>query len=175
MWPLSEQLSDELITTILDRLSRDPKDKAFGVCFILQESIKRQLPSPNYSLSTGDIYKELCIHLAEGTGSLNFLLPASLNSYPGQPSWVPDWSKRCPLGWWGRDDSKKCAWKWSAENSNALTVEVQQFGRMDFCSRVQTTKDQYTESEKSTHFQNLEIMVHIVNSLTRNWALPWVF
>lgn len=90
---------EEWVDTILSRNATNPKDKAFGLHNVLQNLLKDPIPLPDYSKTTGQIYKELSIHLIKATGLLHLLLPAAINSFSGQPSWVPDWSQSPPKGW----------------------------------------------------------------------------
>ncbi|KAE9364144.1 HET-domain-containing protein, partial [Stipitochalara longipes BDJ] len=62
-----------LIDGILSRKAQDPKDKAFAMWAVLQRFFAETLPTPNYSLSIGQIYKQLTIYLVHATGSLDVL------------------------------------------------------------------------------------------------------
>lgn len=124
--------TEDLVDGITSRKARDPKDKAFALRAILQKMSKDDLPVPDYNCSLGQIYKELCVQLIQATGSLHLLLPAALNSCPGQPSWIPDWSKEFSSLWLDRlltTDSKSNVvrglqpfWKWDPNNGDTLTI-----------------------------------------------------
>jgi hypothetical protein len=91
--PLVKTQTYGLVDGVLSRKAQDPKDKAFAMWAVLQRLFTETLPTPDYSLSVGQIYKQLSIYLIHATGSLDMLLPAAQSSFPGQPSWVPDWSQ----------------------------------------------------------------------------------
>ena len=153
---------DDLVDGICSRRARDPKDKAFAVRAVLQRLLKRDLPSPDYQVSTEEIYTEMSVHLIQATESLDLLLPAALSSSPGQPSWVPDWSKELPDFWKDhrpRDGySSRAYWKWDPENSGVLSVQGRPLQTIVSCFKFQETSDVYLESEAAIHLQNLRTM-----------------
>jgi hypothetical protein len=166
--PPQALILEEWVDTILSRNATNPKDKSFGLHNILQNLLKYTIPPPDYSISIGQIYKELSVHLIKATGLLHLLLPAALNSFPDQPSWVPDWSKSPPKGW--RDSRlysqspKDSVCGWSAENSNALTVQARQLGIVCSCYKFRSTEDSYNQSERIIHLGNLEALVGFIGT-----------
>lgn len=72
---------------------KDDRDKIFAL-FSLLDSNDEERPRADYSLSTTQVYTRMAAYLAK-TGLLwgVLMLAPRLapNSYPGIPSWVPDW------------------------------------------------------------------------------------
>jgi hypothetical protein len=97
-----EDESDDLVHGICTRTASNPKDMAFGFRSVLSKLLNTKLSAPDYTRGKGDIYKELVTHVLDSTGSLQFLIPASLQRLPpheAQPSRVPDWSAEFPRYW----------------------------------------------------------------------------
>ena len=79
-------------------LRTDPRYKIFAVLNLAYDSAKI-VPSPNYTLSADEVYKQLVVSLIKESGRLDVLSLANLPVYPRQldmpvPSWVPDWTFR---------------------------------------------------------------------------------
>jgi hypothetical protein len=166
--PPQASVPEELVDVILDRKATNDKDKAFGLHNVLQYRMKCIIPRPDYNLSTGQIYKDLTVYLIKATGLLHLLVPAAINSYPGQPSWVPNWSLSQPKAWrdsqldsQSRSDS---VWRWDAENSNKLIVQARQLGIVRSCYKFQSTKEFYTTSESTIHLRNVEALVDFIGT-----------
>jgi hypothetical protein len=79
-------------------LCTDPRYKIFTVLNLAYDNA-RIFPSPNYTLSVDEVYKQLVISLIKESRRLDVLSLASLPAYPRHldmpvPSWVPDWTFR---------------------------------------------------------------------------------
>jgi len=71
---------------------------AFGMWAVLERQAATTLGKPDYSRSLGDIYMSFAVYLMQVTHSADVLLYAAARSFPGQPSWVPDWTARASVG-----------------------------------------------------------------------------
>ncbi|RDL33032.1 uncharacterized protein BP5553_08471 [Venustampulla echinocandica] len=130
--PVEPTVSDDLVDGLSTRHAKDPKDMAFGVRTVLQKRSNLNLPAPDYSVSTGQVYKELSIHLIEICGSLHLLVFAALKSFPDQPSWVPDWSCSLYDFWPGLEVDITDFYEYRSEREsklaqNARTIPVPRF------------------------------------------------
>jgi hypothetical protein len=74
-------------------------DKAFGIQATLKILLPHTLPPPDYTRPLGQVYKESAVQIIQATNSLRLLLVAAENGFPGQQSWVPDWSKPAGAFW----------------------------------------------------------------------------
>lgn len=152
-------ITENLIHGTISRKAQEPKDKAFALHAILQQSLTEKLPNPDYNLSTGHVYKSYCRYLIDATNSLDILVPAAWKGYPDQPSWVPDWNQGS-LDLWQNDQLllpvSKPYWKWDlAEDRGILKVRGLHISDISSCFKLQKTSDTYLEEERSIHCENL--------------------
>ena len=81
-----------VIRVLRERHATDLKDKSFGLNGVLDRTMRKSLPTPDYTNSLGRVYHILLSEfLTWRPSSINSLLDAG-SSLPGTPSWVPDWS-----------------------------------------------------------------------------------
>lgn len=73
----------------------DPRDAIYGVKSLLCEEDQELEVRPDYTLSTADVFKDVCVRIVERRGRTHFLSSCELTSIsmPDLPSWVPDWSR----------------------------------------------------------------------------------
>jgi hypothetical protein len=93
-----------LIDELYSRKATERKDMAYGVCAILQRLGATNLPAPDYSHTTGDVYRRLTTCIMMATRSLDTLLLAAFQNLQEQPSWVPDWSAHGEHVWQNLDE-----------------------------------------------------------------------
>lgn len=169
---------DDLVDAISARKATDPRDKAFAVRAILQRLSKDALSPPDYTLSLGQIYVDLCHQLIRATDPTRLLLPAALNRCPGQPSWVPDWSKELPDRWHDhlfltrrRTDivsSSQSLWKLDPHNEGVLIVQGRQLGVVSDCFRFEIARGNEQANEKVIHLENMRSMLKFMNFVRYN-------
>ncbi|KAK5940735.1 hypothetical protein PMZ80_007152 [Knufia obscura] len=149
-WPVMKEVykmkpgdlvHDPMVWTIMcdarEKEATNVKDKVFALYGVFQElKIAPALPSPDYSKSIEDIYRELTVAGIESDKHLYVLYDAPSDHRhlrPGLASWVPDWSDP---GWRGRGNmdsriavsrDRFCAagpadpsWKFSADGRQLL-------------------------------------------------------
>ncbi|KAH7305457.1 heterokaryon incompatibility protein-domain-containing protein [Stachybotrys elegans] len=80
----------------------DPRDSIYGVLSLMRREDRSLNITPDYSLSTVDVFRGVVLRVVEKHHSLRTLACAdsATSSVPGLPSWVPDWSsptKTTPL------------------------------------------------------------------------------
>jgi hypothetical protein len=155
---MERAISENFIHGAIIRKAKEPKDKAFALHAILQRLLTEQLPTPDYTRSTGEVYKSLSRHLIEVSNSLDVLLPAALKGYPGQPSWVPDWTQGFPDFWQNHQFLLPVSnpyWEWDLVGSRAiLRVRGLHISNVSSCSKFRKTSVQYVEGEKGMHCEN---------------------
>lgn len=81
-----------MMNFIRSREAKQPVDKVFALYGLFQ-SLGIPLQRPDYSKSVGQVYLEFTCALIQWHGCLEMLKEASRPSLPGQPTWVPDWSR----------------------------------------------------------------------------------
>lgn len=160
----------DLADGICNRKSKEKKDKAIGVQAVLQRLSKTTLSPIDNAQSLEYIYKQLCINLMEVTGSLQFLLPASLHSFPGNPSWVPDWSADFDSFWLESTlfrnrpvtatPGSMVHGKFDPRKNNILTVRGRQICTVAKCFKFQETFYTYDSSQRELHRENLRSTLH---------------
>lgn len=165
----------KLVHAITSREARDPRDKAFAVRAILQRLSSDVLPTPDLWASVGEIYRELCFLLVRISGSFDLLVMAALKSYPGQPSWIPDWTTTAsnrllqPFNFRIRNDlhpySPPSFWQLNNCDVGALTIWGHQIGTLSSCLKFETTKECYLDSECEYHLTNLKAVLLLVDNL----------
>ncbi|KAF7512785.1 hypothetical protein GJ744_000352 [Endocarpon pusillum] len=164
------------------RTATNPKDMAYGMWAILGRGGVANLPTPNYSRDTGDIYRILTVHLAQMTRSLDLLLLAAAQGVHGQPSWVPDWSAHKKQKWGNlgklppTDEhgnhltNNSVSWEVMPrvkptahfeidETQTILTIRARHIGDISKCLRFQRTSNDFHESEREIHIENLRLML----------------
>lgn len=156
---------EDAVEAITSRKAKDPSDKSFALHAILQKTSKREVPSLNYKIPIGQIYKDLFVQLIEMTDTLHLLRVAALNKCSGQPSWVTDWSKEVPSYWQdelryhtstGRNfRTSQPSWKWAPYTSDNLIVRGLEVDVILTCCRFRRTNDEFIETEAATHVENL--------------------
>ena len=87
-----DQVLDFVVSVLRFTEATDPKDKAFGVYGLLR-LLEIELPAPDYTKSTRQIYMEtmLAIHKAKKTLNFRHFWHPESNSL-NLPSWLPDWT-----------------------------------------------------------------------------------
>lgn len=166
------EIDDDLINAIYTRKATNPKDLAYGVRSVLQDLSDEKLPDPDYELPTGQIFNELTGQLLQTTKSLKVLLPASICHFPGQPSWVPDWSVEFPNFWVSPlyraiEPSKRCDNALPKLIANdILMVQGYQVGVITEVLELQATAQSYDERDREVHLRNLEIVERTI----RGWG-----
>jgi hypothetical protein len=159
-------ITENLIDGAISRKAKEPKDKAFALHAILQQSLTEKLPTPDYNLSTGQVYKSFSRHLIEATNSLDILVPAAWKGYPGQPSWTPDWTQltQGSLDLWQNHQRllpiSKPYWVWDlTRNRSVLKVRGLHISNVSSGFKFQKTSDKYLEDEKGIHFMNFAMIL----------------
>jgi hypothetical protein len=157
----------DLVDGLCNRKSKKKKDKAIGVQAVLQRLSRTALPPIDNDQSLEYMYKQLCINLIKVAGTIEFLLPASLNSFPDHPSWVPDWSADFNPFWlkstlFKRDPvtatpGSRAYWKLDSRSDNILTVRGRQMCTVAACLATQETFDTYDSSQRDLHRENLRM------------------
>ncbi|KAF2108510.1 heterokaryon incompatibility protein-domain-containing protein [Lophiotrema nucula] len=143
---LAQSEGIDLVDGLCNRKSKEKKDKAIAVQAVLQRLSKTALSPIDNTQSLEYIYKQLCINLMEVTGSLQFLLPASLNRFHEHPSWVPNWSADFDSFWLKstlfRDKpatatpGSKAYWKLDPRKDNILIVRGRQISKGIFIGKT---------------------------------------
>jgi hypothetical protein len=175
---LAQSETIDLVDGLCNRKSKEKKDKAIGVQAVLQRLSKTALPPICNGQSLEDIYKQLCINLMEVTGSIQFLLPASLDRFPGHPSWVPNWSADFDSFWLKstlfRNNSvtatpgSRVYWKLDSPKNNILTVRGRQICTVAKCLKLYETFDTYDSSQRDLHRKNLQTTLQF-QPIFRKW------
>ena len=183
---------ENLINCLYLREASEPKDMAFGVWAVLQKKeADRPLPTISYTNDLKHIYWTLTTELIQRTHSLQLLYLAPSKGMSDAPSWVPDWSARNEHQWrtimssmsqtdrYGRDLTPRAqrAHRFREKDTAAyfeldttqtiLTVRglhVCDIGAMDPLD-FQETKNDFHESERAVHLDNLRLML--------KYASPW--
>lgn len=163
---LAQSEEIDLVDGICNRKSKEKKDKAIGVQAVLQRLSKKALSPIDNAQSLEYIYKQLCINLMDVTGSIQFLLPASLNSFPEHPSWVPNWSANFDSFWLEptlfrnkpgtATPGSRVYWKLDPRNDNMLIVRGRQICTVTRCFKFQETFYNYDSSQRNLHRENLQ-------------------
>lgn len=157
-----------LVETLCYRKSKDERDKVFGVQSILQELSCFRLRSIDNAAPLERIYKQLCIQLMEVIGTLQFLLPATTNHFPGHPTWVPNWAADFDSFWLKptlfRNKGLHATpgsvghWTLDPDNNDVLIVRGRQICSIKSCSRFRETWSTYDPKQRSLHLENLRTM-----------------
>jgi hypothetical protein len=163
--------TNELLTALYSRRAKDPKDMAFGLWAVLDRRAGKKLKLPGYSHNTGDVYRDFTVHLANITNSMDFLLYAAARNYPGQPSWVPDWTASEKHIW----ASKVGEIRTSDDYGNrvnyhtrhvfssrvivnrirsVITVSAYNVATISMCVKIRKTSDTFRDTERNIHLEN---------------------
>lgn len=174
--PLAQNERIDLVDGICSRKSKEKKDKAIGVQAILQRLSKTALLPIDNAQPLEHIYKQLCIKLMEVTGSIQFLLPASLNNFPEQPSWVPDWSADFDSFWLKptlfmdipttSTPGSRASWKFNP-TEDKLVLQGCQMCTVAECFNFRETFNTYDPSQKDLHLENIRSILQWAHILQR--------
>jgi Heterokaryon incompatibility protein (HET) len=173
-----------LVETLCYRKSKDKRDKVFGVQSILQELSCFRLRSIDSAAPLEQIYKQLCIQLMEVTGTLQFLLPATTNHFPGHPTWVPNWAADFDTFWLkptlfrnkGLHATPGSVGHWTLDpyNSDVLVVRGRQICSVKSCSTFRETWNTYDPKQRSLHLKNLRTMFAFWDIFYSQEATLWM-
>lgn len=155
---------EDLVDAIVSRKAKEPKDKIFAIRSVMRRYTKYDLPSPDYSVPLGELYKSLCLQLIYPLDDFRFLLPAALRSCPGEPSWVPDWTFQGTNFWFDEfqisggiaqtpDANRERSW--DPSYPELLRIRAYEVGRVSTVLKFQETKTQYSEIERDTFLENI--------------------
>jgi hypothetical protein len=75
----------------------DPRDRIYGILPLLTDDLCRIGVTPNYTLSTAEVYEDITIRYIQSFDSIDILRECEWNSFcpiPDLPTWVPDWSSK---------------------------------------------------------------------------------
>ena len=161
---IDEDRFDDLVHALINRGSRDPKDKAFGIHSILEKRRNAKLLTPDYTISQGQIFKDLTINIILGTGSLKPLVLAAIRRLPGYPTWIPDWSARFDQLWEpsfltipshmgvtpGSEPFSRLYL-----HKNTLLVHGRSLCSVTELVRLQSLSRNFRESERAMHIENI--------------------
>lgn len=182
---------EEFLVGLYSRTATNLKDMAFGMWAILERGGAVNLPAPNYSLDTGDIYRIFAVQIAQITQSLDLLLLAAVRGVPGQPSWVPDWSAYKKHEWGENVEQlqptnehgeniiyrkksglgvRPTAYFEVDDTQTILTVRARPVCDIGMCFRFQCTNDDFSESERGIHIENLRLMLICATWKPTRWA-----
>ncbi|KAF2813857.1 uncharacterized protein BDZ99DRAFT_473012 [Mytilinidion resinicola] len=172
-----------LVDTLCYRKSKDDRDKVFGVQSILQELSCFRLRSIDNAAPLERIYKQLCIQLMEVTGTLQFLLPATTNHFPGHPTWVPNWAADFDPFWLkptlfrnkGLHATPGSIGHWALDpcNDDVLVVRGRHICSVKSCSGFRETWSTYDPKERSLHLENLQTIFAFWDIFYSQEAIVW--
>jgi hypothetical protein len=173
-----------LVETICYRKSKDQRDKVFGVQSILQELSCYRLRSIDNAAPLERIYQQLCIQLMEVTGTLQFLLLAATNHFPGHPTWVPNWAADFDTFWLKptlfRNQGLYATpgsvgnWTFDTYNNDVLVVRGRQICFVKSCSTFRETWSIYHPEQRSLHLENLRTMLTFWDFFSSQEATLWM-
>lgn len=167
---------ENIIDAIVSRKAKDPRDKSFAIHAILQKLSSEIPPAPDYNAPIEQIYKELCLQLMRTTRSDKALRVAALTSYPGQPSWVPDWSKESTAFW--RNDPPLVTGKTMTiqglrplqashpSKNDTIIARGRPFHTISSCFEFRTVSLDYQDSEVQLHLENISGLLAIFKRST---------
>ena len=96
-WTSKASQAEHILDLVFDTAlcdCKDDRDRIFALLSLLDTSSEER-PRADYKLSTAQVYTGISAYLVMNGFWWGVLMLASnfaLNSYPGLPSWVPDWS-----------------------------------------------------------------------------------
>jgi hypothetical protein len=183
-WPSPEE--DEISSVIYRRQATVPRDMAFSVWPVLQKLTSSKLRTPHYGSDLDEIYWKLTVPMIQLTESLSSLYLAAVQSLPGAPSWVPDWSAHGTQQWSSRlsrargfDKYGKSYWldgpdshrrRTAASANNAhvyirldrtrrvLTVRARQLCKISMIALFRQTSETVRDGESSLHLENFRLL-----------------
>jgi hypothetical protein len=165
----------DFVDALCHRKSREEKDIAFGVQAVLQKLSKTTIQPIERSKPLEEIYKQLCIQILKATGSVQFLLPATLNGFSGQPSWVPDWRAGFDPFWlnptlfksrpFNATPGSSGLGRLDTNNDNILIVKGHQICSVLECAIFQETWSTFDQAQERLHLHNLRVMLLIQRSI----------
>jgi len=165
---------------------------AFGVRAILQKRSSVGLPPPDYSKPTAEVYKELTSQLITMTGSFELLVLAALESFSGQPSWIPDWSCNFHQRWPDLEvhisdfyefrseremkrarKSTRQVWQGIIEpTSTILYVEARRLCSVTSLFAFEVAQNSTFDVADPIHRQNLDVMINLHRLYTGMRSFP---
>lgn len=155
---------------ILNRSAKMQKDKSFAVHAIMQKVTSHPLPAPDYSQTVDQVFRDLCLTIANATSSLNFLLIAAVKGLENSASWVADWSEPIDSVWKvvypieiGLRDA---TWSCRDNDHDALLVQGRQLGVVDsvFSFEEAAIWTGNETEEKGIHARNLLTILELASS-----------
>lgn len=172
---------EALLTGLYSRKAKEPKDMAYGMWAVLKQGGTKGLPEPDYSLSTGDVFKTFTVHIMQMTQSIEPLLLSALKGMAGQPSWVPDWTARAvlvrktPPQQSGKLSTSAFFPSYSAQevamrkrtrrqfrfskDMTVLEVWGTEICHITLTARFKKTRREYFDGEKNAHLHNLHLIL----------------
>jgi hypothetical protein len=160
------------IDALYSRIATNPKDMAFGMWAVLEKQSSVKFTAPNYACDTGEIYRSFMIHVMRVTRSFDSLIYAAACPYPGQPSWVPDWSAHNRNNWkhlnrrraaeddYGNDQCLSLvydAWPGFTADPTTLilTVPAYKIATLSACTTIRAISRHFKAEERDIHIENL--------------------
>jgi len=179
--------TDDMVNAIYTRQATDPRDMAFGMWAVLEKRAATKLEVPDYSQDIGNVYHSLAVYLIRMTSSLDPLLYAAAESYPNQPSWVPNWAA-CEEHGWGPNvgeitvtDDYGNGVAHSASRSDSLHIDIRtsesilavhayHVATISMHVKLNETSDQWVTGEDDLHLRNVR-WIHwcAAQKIQREW------
>ena len=163
---LNSNIYDRLVETLSTRQATNPRDMSFGLYPVLERCRQEETPLeliPNYGEPVDVVYRNLTVYVLEQTKSLEFLPLAATMSYPGAPSWVPDYSRSLSLRTIYSQrmyDMMKVStpfWKVSSCDNTVLVVKGVSVDTISATSTFCCTSTACNTAEEHLHLRNIEL------------------
>jgi hypothetical protein len=176
-------LEDAITSGIYCRQATIPKDMAFSAWPVLQKLSRSELPMLHYGAGLGEVYWKFTAEMITVTKSLNLLYLAAAQSFPGAPSWVPDWSAHGTHPWEshfpftrkvslsGRvlisfflgpstlfRKTERFAYAEVDEMCRVLTVRARRICNITMIALFHQTSETLRDEESSVHDENLRLL-----------------
>jgi hypothetical protein len=166
---LTSHIHERLFETLAMRQASEPRDMIFGLHSVLEHysaGVSDGLKL-DYHDSSEMIYRNWTRHMMLKAKTLEPLLLAARKSYPGGPSWVPDYS--CDLQFLfppgayrytatGRYRSNRYM-RACPHDDAVLIVKGFLFDEVKAAQRFQPTSSEYDNAQDHTHLKNLELLM----------------
>jgi len=163
-----------LVKGLCTRECSDIKDKALAMHAVLQRLSSLDVQLTDTTLPVRKSYRELSKNIIEVTRSLALLIPAAIQRFDDNPSWIPDWSAQMDPFWISpplfdghpadATPGSHSIFSWDDQDENVLTVSgILREGTVFECYQFLETSDMYEPKDEAKHFKNLEMMLRFWN------------